>query len=722
MDNNQWVPLQLENWKEVRRLLNSDNYKIIECQACSEKEVVTSDSNSFLCANCQLKEKFNLEHQGTEKSKVEIQHLVRKLFKELKLVRNQISTSLDKIYYLDYDFETSNSYQIKNYTIIYWSASCCHGLKENGPDLKSWLQFLEFLYKQRREVVIRAHNGIKFDFSFYWKKIIEANLEEKDPVKAKRNAVKVIGNWVGVKWRNILHLDSYNIFSLALEDWPCTEEQKAIKKSKENTFKDPEYLNSEYSLEWYQKLAVYCDNDVEIMKTNLDGFYQEIKEVIENQIGEKVTSKHRLYRKGTNSGIALYLFRKMINKKFVSKDFRKAFDHYFPNFSLAKFSDRRDFWQQAYKGGCADVWGPNKVKGIVKEYDKVSMHPSNMFNRKLPIGIGVWVGVINNIKKIKDVGAYEIHIKHLKLRKDLCQIPLIYLRNEEGIWEGQTEVKQQVIFEVGFKWKFIAKYYEGEWKIIQGIEHETKSDLFNDYVEHFFEQKKVAKQNKEELKKESYKALLNSLYGRFGLSPKRNYFLKNQIKKPIAGMPKFLAPKRKVYYQWALTAEVMPTAFSYVPIAAVISAYSWVALMTAVIVNQDRVVYWDTDSVAVIGEFILPVNEKIGKDLGDWELKSTQTEYQCDASKWYSYLDLKGERVWKTKGLTKNSQQFLLDSQVKKIPFWQGVRTEYGVQFQRKEFELPTPERNSKRNYNRKTKRWAATDRVLAPNPNYLDF
>jgi hypothetical protein len=50
-----------------------------------------------------------------------------------------------------------------------------------------------------------------------------------------------------VSWKNIILLDTLQVFPLKLEKFPCTPEQKYIKQQGKQLFKCEEYLKSEFT-------------------------------------------------------------------------------------------------------------------------------------------------------------------------------------------------------------------------------------------------------------------------------------------------------------------------------------------------------------------------------------------------------------------------------------------------------------------------------------------
>lgn len=637
-------------------------------------------SNSLSCIKCLFE--ILAEKQKLTETRSKIQTLSRKLFKGLQLQRQEITRSKGRIYTVDYDIEVSDIENQRGH-IIYWSATCCHGLKENGPDRRSLYEFWQTLRKQKKEVIIRAHNGIRFDLTFTWKKIIEEELKEK-------KLCKVWGDWDKFQYRNLTFLDTYNIFSCALEKWPCSKEQKEIKEEGLEMWKSEEYKTINYTEEFYKKLAKYCDNDVQMQKQNMDQLHTRTIGAIEKITGKKFERKANIHKRATKASLGLYIL-----KHIVPED---KFKEWWPNFSHPSFDEQREFWQKAYHGADNDLWNEQKLpkEHPVYSYDVVSMYPEIMRNNPLPIDVGEWVNGIkqDQLEQLKDTGAYQIKVtKTLKLKTELCEIPLIKLFNEKGVKEGRVEVPAGITMHyTGAEWKFIAPYYEGEWWIPRGLEHKSETGLFKEFVDHFANEKLKSKNGEFDYLFSKY--MLNSLTGRFGLKlQRRNYELVRKQKNPRKGEAKFLDPNQKIYWQWKLGEEKRVNVFSYVPVSAMITSWARIKLWKAVIANQKNVLYWDTDSIYSKQEIILPEGQQIGYNLGDWMPRRIEYEWEANASKWY-----RTSETVRTKGLRKASQaQLTWNDKQEKVPHQLWRVTEYGVIIQLREKAVALPKNNPKR-------------------------
>jgi hypothetical protein len=583
------------------------------------------------------------------------------------------------------------------------------------------MNLINALEKQENQVVIQAHNGIRFDFSFYWNEIIKEHLLSKTREnqireqlskidderlikslkaqirKEKFNQTQVWGNKLMVTWKNILHLDNLRIFPFALEKFPCSNEQKEIKEEGRVILKAQEYLEGNFSEKWYKRLARYCENDVIIQKQARDELNKQIIKGIEGISSKKTPEQNSIYKKGTIASLAMYFIRKIVPE----------FNHHFPNFSKDKFADRRDFCQKAFRGGIVDSWNEQSLtkKFSIAVFDIVSNYPAIMKEMPLPVGIGKWVNVIRQeeLDTLQDTAIYQAEIKKLVLNKKLSKIPLLYFSSEKvGIRKAYERVEKKVEWFTGAEWKFINKYYKGDWIIVRGLEFEGKKGIFDEYINHFFAIKNDPKRSEFETK--FAKLMLDSLWGRFGLRTKvRNYELKYKGKAPKEGEPKFLHPQSKNYYQFEYGKEEQVKSFSYVPLSVMISSYARIKLMEMVIANQERVLYWDTDCVILKWDeeiIIIPVNQKVGVGLGEWKFKKEDRGWDCIVAKIYRIHELVVAKGYR-KGNHKEINQYIDNDAIRDKTcyiadtIWKS--NEYGTIIRNTNKLFPKPEDNQKR-------------------------
>lgn len=666
-----------------------------ELKTCANCDITYNGKYCFICEQEKLLVYEEREYQSSER--IRIERNAKKKFNFLKLRKTEITDSKDKIYFLDYDIETSNIDGQRGW-ITYWNATCCHGLQQKGYNAKSLVEMIHFLYKQRRQIVIRAHNGIRFDLTFFWRQIIkELALEKKKP--------RVYGNWAMVSWKNILHIDTCRIFTLELAKWPCTPEQQAIKDSGQDLWKEKEYIEGNYSTEFYAKLATYCDNDVLIQKTAIDKLNYELKSSLEEITGKVLPHQNKMYKKGTQAGLGLYFLRQIIP--------HQDFNRFFPEL----FDEKEEFLRKCYEGASVDSWNEQRWEGKTHAFDLNSAYAGEMKKNPMPTGFGKWVNIIlqTETEKIKDTGNYQIEIRNLKLNEKLNKIPLIYFK-EDGVARAYSEIKNKILYCNGAKWKFISQYYTGEWIIVKGIEFEPLPNIFNQYVDYWSQKKDQAEAAANDFNRLFAKLMLNCLYGRFGLRTiVRNYQLVSKERKNVlSNKAKFLHPINKDYMQWELGKETKINSFSYVPVAIQVVSQTWIKLMKAAIANEQQVLYWDSDCLILkTANFILPAGQEIGFRLGQWKVKTPVQGWVCYTNKLYKL----GDKV-KSAGISKYGRPHIGWEEKQSWIMDRNTETdEWGVRFKIFKKTVPQPINNRKREFDEKVALWKP---ILSPPP--IDF
>jgi DNA polymerase elongation subunit (family B) len=142
---------------------------------------------------------------------------------------------------------------------------------------------------------------------------------------------------------------------------------------------------------------------------------------------------------------------------------------------------------------------------------------------------------------------------------------------------------------------------------IEGYRFESDI-IFKDYVDHFYEIKK----NSEGAMKQISKLFLNSLYGRFGMSP----ILENTTITESKIASDSLRPDIDINRQYAIGDDTRLNIS--VAIAAAITAYSRMIINNFKNLPDNEVYYSDTDSVVLSKP--LP-DSMINKDLGGMKLE-----------------------------------------------------------------------------------------------------
>ncbi len=296
--------------------------------------------------------------------------------------------------------------------------------------------------------------------------------------------IKIISDDIEIKFR-----DSYLLFPISLENLGKLFGENKIKfteisASFEN-YVNPGFRNS---------LLEYCKKDVEILKKSVL-WYRDY-----------ILKQHNidLYDSLTLASLAFKIFR----------------THYYSNAVICQSHSFMDnFIRQSYRGGVVDVYRPVLNEGYL--YDINSLYPYIMSISDMPIGPGVYKNIEST--EVFDINNFFgfISVK-VKAPKDLY-LPYLSVRDKElglisplGEWTDvyfSEEIKYALT--LGYEFEYLS-YYKFDKKVI-----------FSDYVNNIYAER-IKNKNNPFLSGIS-KLLLNSLYGRFGMSNSvyKNLFLKN---------------------------------------------------------------------------------------------------------------------------------------------------------------------------------------------------
>lgn len=318
-------------------------------------------------------------------------------------------------------------------------------------------------------------------------------------------------------------------------------------------------------------------------------------------IGWKLTSQEINYIKNDVEIMARALhimFDQGLNKMTIAGDAFNSYKQFVPNFRkrfpiLPKVVDS-DI-RLSYRGGFTYV---NEIfkevpvgKGIC--IDKNSMYPSKMVQQPLPYGVPVFFE-----GKYKKDTAMPLYIQSMTCKFELKKgkIPNIQLKNNlsfmpnEYLSSSNDELATLTLCNPDYE-LFIENYnieditYHGGWKFKQC------KGMFDDYINYWMEQKIKAGKEGNQPMRQIAKLMLNSLYGRFGLS------INARQKAP------YLDEKGVVRFELLPEEEREPV---YIPVACFITSYGRVdTIRTSQKIRdysiekygKDAYLYSDTDSI-----------------------------------------------------------------------------------------------------------------------------
>jgi hypothetical protein len=293
---------------------------------------------------------------------------------------------------------------------------------------------------------------------------------------------------------NIPDFKYFNNYGINIEEYikeikPFKEKTKLFKRKGGLTPDDYNILiKSKTNWNLREESIKYCENDVIVLYNIIKKFSMKIFELFRVDI----------IKYPTLASLAFGIYR--------SNFYRK--DELIPIITGSMYDNMKN----AYTGGSVDVYKPHGYN--IYSYDVNSLYPTQMANYDMPVGSPTYFeGDINLREEIKNpFGIFEVEVTS----PDNLNYPILQLR-------FKTKNGIKTISPLG-KWKswyfseelYNAIKYGYKFNIIRGYIFERKN-IFKKYVNCLYDIKK--KSDKDSVNYLIAKLLLNSLYGRFGMSP-----------------------------------------------------------------------------------------------------------------------------------------------------------------------------------------------------------
>lgn len=336
---------------------------------------------------------------------------------------------------------------------------------------------------------------------------------------------------------------------------------------------------------------------------------------------------------------------------------------------------------KSYTGGSVDVFKP--LGNNVNRYDVNSLYPSVMAKLPSPVGnIKLFKGnPFDFIEKpfgffkvrVEAPLAMNVPILQTRIKTSISGIRTI---SPVGNWEGWYFSEEIVnAMKYGYKVDIIWGYLF------------DKEYIFKEYVEQLYKIKQES--TKDNPMYVISKLLLNSLYGRFGMSPYKenhkilkgeeaitNFYNDNSL---IISDSLEISPDVELVSYITKTDEDESLENINVSIASSITAYARIQMSELKIKYSDNLYYSDTDSI----DLNVKLEDKyISDNLGDFKHEETFNSVVYIAPKVYSYTTDK-EEVTKIKGYKRkdvafdNLKQLLLNKdslELKQTKFYKNLR------------------------------------------------
>ncbi len=236
----------------------------------------------------------------------------------------------------------------------------------------------------------------------------------------------------------------------------------------------------------------YLKNDVEIMARALEMMF--IRDLTKMTIGSNALSNFK--------------------SRFKYEDFMR----FFPTPAYEVWQDLR----QAYKGGFTylnDIYQDKDVKNEIV-LDVNSMYPSILRNEKLPYGEGMFFE--GKYEYDKNMPLYiqmvtcsfelkKNKIPTIQIKGTLSFLPNEYLKTSNGDIVSLALTNYDLEL-------FLENYNVEDLCYVNGWKYKAMSGLFTSYIDYWYNEKTEAGKNKNKSQKTIAKLMLNSLYGKMGLS------------------------------------------------------------------------------------------------------------------------------------------------------------------------------------------------------------
>nr|QWO71389.1 DNA polymerase [Termitomyces sp. T123] len=318
------------------------------------------------------------------------------------------------------------------------------------------------------------------------------------------------------------------------------------------------------------------------------------------------------------------------------------------------------FIKEGYFGGAVDVYRPQLTEGEIYRYDVNSLYPYVMSKFDMPVGNPKYFeGDIFNYEK-DPFGFFEVEIETTKELKH----PILPYKGSKKDFRFRT------IAPLG-KWKGVyfseeiknSKKFGYKFKVLRGYTFERKQ-IFKEYVEFFYNLK--SNSSKADPIYTVSKLLLNSLYGKFGMSPYKNnhkIINKNEFYKffdikdieilsliDLKNDNLFITYKKKVSKE-----DFLDSPNVNVAISAAITAYARIHMSKFKNNPNFELYYSDTDSI----DINIPLPDMfVGNELGQMKLEHIFQKAVYLAPKVYGGIDTKNNEIIKIKGYKNSNVKF----------------------------------------------------------------
>jgi DNA polymerase type B, organellar and viral/RNase_H superfamily len=497
--------------------------------------------------------------------------------------------------------------------------------------------FDEILRRKNNFKNIYIHNGSEFDLIYLLKYL--ANI---DGIRIKKPLIKD-GKFINIPIEyghnyqyKIYIKDSLLLLPHKLKDLAVTFGAQQQKLDFDHT-----KINSSNLLEFKDESIKYCIADCVALFQLLQIFNQEIYNLFKINITESPTLPSLAFR----------IFRTHFMGKIK-----------IPILNGLIFKDISN----SYYGGHVDMYIPESIKGKnVYIYDVNALYPTAMFYNQYPtklisyfvgnISIMSELNKINPLKSNDTLGFFKVEVTAPPLLNPILPFKTdnttVYGEGSWTAWYSTDEIKNAI--SCGYKFNILAGYIF------------KKENIFTKYVEILNTMKTEATRNSP--KYIIAKLLMNTLYGRFGMSPNlgKSIVIKsidfNDFKNTV-GIENILETiNLDTKLLVTIHEDFVNDSNINVSIASAVAANGRVHMTQ--FMNKPELTgilyYMDTDSAFISKE--LPTNMVNNTMLGYMKLENIFTKFISLGPKAYGGITINGEEIIKVKGLKSANDLSLSD-------------------------------------------------------------
>lgn len=398
-----------------------------------------------------------------------------------------------------------------------------------------------------------------------------------------------------------------------------------------------EKLEVHHQTEDKEELKKYCRMDVEILRTAMNWLQKFIKD---NDYGAM---------KVTLPSLAMGIFR----HRFMPHDI------YIHNYPSALALERA-----SYHGGRCEAWFIGKVPEILYKLDVNSMYPYIMRDSLFP----------TKLIRYYPNGSMELLQEQIRSHIVIAEVEIETKENRYP-YAGETKL----LFPVGrFRTVLCADELQdalkrGHIRQVYQLAVYASAPVFREFITHFYNRRKEAKELGQSAAAELFKLLMNSLYGKFGQQSNEWTMVgeapNDEVRSETILLPDGSTRQMRAFggKVWVNDGAVMESFESFPAIAATVTANARSYLRSLIdLAGPQNCYYMDTDSIFVNESGYKRLAGKLSEsELGALKLEGTEDNVVIRGAKDYTWGTKR-----KQKGIPKDAVFVVGEDGIERAKVW----------------------------------------------------